>query len=166
MALTARLQFGDNDAKVYPEQYLVEDCHCHFTRQYNHFHPETDPRCERVELTVVAPGRENLSLYEWYISGEPRYSTSRQLPTATSCRRKNCSSKRPTAIPSARYTTSMVPVAAMSAWLLRQRPSPSTGRRSTTFSVTVNPHTSRLWQQYTQMPSRPPSFWGIWRMAN
>ncbi|MBQ8989689.1 MAG: hypothetical protein IJ067_08355 [Prevotella sp.] len=72
MALTARLQFGDNDAKVYPEQYLVEDCHCHFTRQYNHFHPETDPRCERVELTVVAPGRENLSLYEWYISGEPR----------------------------------------------------------------------------------------------
>ncbi len=70
MALTARLQFGDNDARVYTEEYLVEDCQCHFTRHYNHSHPDTNPRCERVELTVVAPGKENLNLYEWYISGD------------------------------------------------------------------------------------------------
>jgi len=71
MALIARLQFGDNDAKVYPREYLVEDCKCHFSRTYNHFHPNTDARCERLELTVVAPGKEDLNLYDWYLLGEP-----------------------------------------------------------------------------------------------
>ena len=71
MALTARLQFGDNDAKVYPTESLVADCHCHFVRQHNQFHPDTDARCERVEVVVVAPGKENLNLYDWYISQSP-----------------------------------------------------------------------------------------------
>lgn len=70
MALTARLQFGDNDARVYPDEYLVEDCQCHFTRHYDHLHPDREALCERMELTVVAPGRENQTLYEWYISGD------------------------------------------------------------------------------------------------
>ncbi len=71
MALTARLQFGDNEAKNYSAEYFVADCHCHFTRHHNHFHPDADAQCERVELIVVAPGKDNLNLYDWYISGTP-----------------------------------------------------------------------------------------------
>lgn len=71
MALTARLQFGDNESKAYPEEYLVADCHCHFVRHHNQFHPDEDARCERVEVIVVAPGKENLNLFDWYISGNP-----------------------------------------------------------------------------------------------
>ena len=67
MALMARLQFGDNRANLYSKEYLVMDCHLHFSRHHNHFRPDTDARCETVELVVVAPGWEDLNLYEWYI---------------------------------------------------------------------------------------------------
>ena len=68
MALLARLQFGDNTAGHYSKEYLVMDCHLHFSRHHDHFRPDTDARCEQVELVVVAPGREDLNLYEWYIN--------------------------------------------------------------------------------------------------
>jgi hypothetical protein len=68
MALMARLQFGDNSAGLYSKEYLVMDCHLHFSRHHNHFRPDTDARCEKVEVVVVAPGREDLNLYEWYIN--------------------------------------------------------------------------------------------------
>ena len=70
MALMARLQFGDNMAGLYSKEYLVMDCHLHFSRHHNHFRPDTDARCEQVELVVVAPGREDLNLYEWYINND------------------------------------------------------------------------------------------------
>ena len=68
MALTAKLQFGDNKSGRYPSEYLVADCHCHFIRGYNHAQPDSDARCERVDLSVVAPSKENLSLYDWFIT--------------------------------------------------------------------------------------------------
>ncbi len=67
MALMARLQFGDNMAGLYSKEYLVMDCHMHFSRYHNHFKPDTDARVEKVELVVVAPGKEDLNLYDWYI---------------------------------------------------------------------------------------------------
>ena len=70
MALMARLQFGDNMAGLYSKEYPVMDCHLHFSRHHNHFRPDTDARCEQVELVVVAPGREDLNLYEWYINND------------------------------------------------------------------------------------------------
>lgn len=70
MALTARLQFGDNMVGLYSKEYLVSDCHLHFTRHHNHFKPDTDARCETMELVVVAPGKEDLNLYEWYINND------------------------------------------------------------------------------------------------
>ena len=70
MALTARLQLGDNLAGLYSKEYLVADCHLHFKRHHNHFKPDTDARCETMELVVVAPGREDLNLYEWYINND------------------------------------------------------------------------------------------------
>ena len=67
MAFLARLQLGDNDSGLYSKEYLVADCRLHVTRHHNHFAPDSDARCERVEMVVVAPGREDLTLYEWYI---------------------------------------------------------------------------------------------------
>ncbi|MBP5776455.1 MAG: hypothetical protein J6W56_02780 [Prevotella sp.] len=66
MALTAVLEFGDNSIKRYSKQYLVSDCRLLFDRPFNSFSPEGATRCERVEVTVVAPGKEDLSLVEWF----------------------------------------------------------------------------------------------------
>ena len=60
MALTAVLEFGDNSIKRYSKQYLVSDCRFLFQRPNNGFSPEGAARCERVEVTVVAPGRRRL----------------------------------------------------------------------------------------------------------
>lgn len=67
MSLSASLQFGDNQVGLYTREYLVTECRCHFLRHYNYYLPDTDARCEKVEITVVAPGKEDLNLYEWYI---------------------------------------------------------------------------------------------------
>ena len=41
------------------------------TRLTSSSRPNTDALCEHIALTLVAPNMEDLSLYEWYISGEP-----------------------------------------------------------------------------------------------
>ena len=66
MALTAVLEFGDNSIKRYSKQYLVADCRMVFNRPYNAFSPQGIARCERIELSLVAPGKEDLGLFEWY----------------------------------------------------------------------------------------------------
>lgn len=67
MSLSAHLQFGDNQIGIYTHDYLVVDCRFHFTRHHNYYLPDSDARCNKVEVTVVAPGKEDLNLYEWYI---------------------------------------------------------------------------------------------------
>lgn len=66
MSLTARLQFGDNASRRYSKEYLVTDFKCHVVRSHNQARPDGSPRCERLEVTLVVPGREDLNLYEWY----------------------------------------------------------------------------------------------------
>ena len=66
MALTAVLEFGDNSIKRYSKQYLVSDCRLLFARPFNGFSPEGAARCERVEVTVIAPGKDDLGLMEWF----------------------------------------------------------------------------------------------------
>ena len=66
MALTAVLEFGDNSIKRYSKQYMVSDCRLLFARPFNGFSPEGAARCERVEVTVVAPGKDDLGLIEWF----------------------------------------------------------------------------------------------------
>ena len=34
------------------------------------FSPERAPRCERMEVTVIAPGKSDLSLFQWYSQQE------------------------------------------------------------------------------------------------
>ena len=66
MALIAVLEFGDNNIRRYSKQYLVSDCRLVFDRTYNAFRPDRAARCERVEVVVVAPGKEDLTLFEWF----------------------------------------------------------------------------------------------------
>ena len=66
MALTAVLEFGDNNIRRYSKKFMVADCRFVFDRSYNDFCPEGDTRCERMELFVVAPGKDDLTLFEWF----------------------------------------------------------------------------------------------------
>ena len=66
MALTAVLEFGDNTIQRYSKRYLVADCKLFFNRPYNAFCPQGVARCERIELAVVAPGKEDLGMFEWF----------------------------------------------------------------------------------------------------
>ncbi len=66
MALTAVLEFGDNTIQRYSKRYLVADCKLIFNRPYNAFCPQGVARCERIELAVVAPGKEDLGMFEWF----------------------------------------------------------------------------------------------------
>ena len=68
MALLASLQFGDNDNKRYSKEYLVSDVRCHIQRQHNRFYADSNAKCERLEVTIVAPGKEDLTLIDWYVS--------------------------------------------------------------------------------------------------
>lgn len=67
MALTATLQFGDNSVGRYFKEYLVTDFHCRVFRTHNEWRPDGNPKCDCLELSVVAPGKEDLNLYEWYV---------------------------------------------------------------------------------------------------
>ena len=70
--MLATLQFGDNGAHFYSKEYLVAECNCHFTRCHNHFRPDGNARCDKMTLTVVAPGKDDLNLFEWYADGSAR----------------------------------------------------------------------------------------------
>ncbi len=47
--------------------YDVVECKCHFKRHHNFYLPDANAICDKMELTIVAPGKEDLNLYEWYI---------------------------------------------------------------------------------------------------
>ena len=66
MALIAALEFGDNNIGRYSKSYLVSDCRFVFDRPYNSYRPEGMARCERLELEVIAPGKNDLNLFDWY----------------------------------------------------------------------------------------------------
>ena len=46
----------------------MSDCRFVFDRPYNEFRPEGAARCERLEVVVIAPGKSDLSLFEWFYS--------------------------------------------------------------------------------------------------
>ena len=71
MEVQAKLEIGNNYAKMYTKGYNVVNVFCHFTRETSSSRPDTDARCECIDITLVAPTIEDNSLYNWYISGEP-----------------------------------------------------------------------------------------------
>ena len=68
MSLLKKLQIGNNEIGKYTQEYLLLDYQCHTCRQHNDLRPEADKYCERIDMTIVAPGRENVHLYQWFIS--------------------------------------------------------------------------------------------------
>lgn len=66
MALLAVLEFGDNSTKRYYKQYLLTDLRLMFNRSYNVI-PTGKIRCEGMEITVVAPYKNDLSMFEWFL---------------------------------------------------------------------------------------------------
>lgn len=67
MTLSTKLQFGDNVSKFYNKEYMVAKCSCHVNRNYNHNHPDSAPRCERITVTLNVPAKEDIMLYEWFV---------------------------------------------------------------------------------------------------
>lgn len=68
MSLSATLQIGDNNIGIYDRQYKVVRCQYNFSRGYNFRLPDTTARNKTIAITIVAPGKEDLSLYDWYIN--------------------------------------------------------------------------------------------------
>lgn len=67
MTLSTKLQFGDNTCEWYNKEYMVAKCSCRINRNYNHNHPDSAPRCERIVVTLNVPVKEDLMLYEWFV---------------------------------------------------------------------------------------------------
>ena len=67
MSLSARLYIGDNASANYTKEYQVAQCKVKVSRHHNTFLPDADPRCDEVVLSVIAPDKNDLDLYEWYI---------------------------------------------------------------------------------------------------
>jgi hypothetical protein len=68
MSLLKKLEIGNNEIGKYTKDYLLMDYKCHTCRHSNEFRPDADKYCERIDMTIVAPGREDVSLYQWFIS--------------------------------------------------------------------------------------------------
>ena len=64
------MEFGDNADEKYDvdNNFLIVGLNCHITRSHNETRPDGLTWCDRMELTVVAPDKGNLVLYEWYIN--------------------------------------------------------------------------------------------------
>ena len=69
MSLSAHLQFGDNQISRYSKQYQLKEVKCHFQKSHDNVRPTSDAFCERIDVSVFIPGKEDLSLYEWFSSG-------------------------------------------------------------------------------------------------
>ena len=67
MSLLKKLQIGDNATGMYTKEYLLVDYKCHTCRSHNELRPNADMSCERIELTVIAPGVDDMSIYDWFI---------------------------------------------------------------------------------------------------
>lgn len=67
MSLLKKLQIGDNATGMYTKEYLLVDYKCHTCRSHNELRPNADMSCERIELTVIAPGVGDMSIYDWFI---------------------------------------------------------------------------------------------------
>lgn len=68
MSLIKKLQLGNNEIGRYTTEYLLKDYQCHTCRHYTDYRPSADKFCERIDMTVIAPGREDVSLYNWFIN--------------------------------------------------------------------------------------------------
>lgn len=62
MALLTKLTIQDVQ-----NEYLVVGFHCTYSRQHNRYVPTSRPTCDQIEITVVAPEKDDFLFYEWFI---------------------------------------------------------------------------------------------------
>lgn len=67
MSLFANLYLGDNASGTYTNTYRVVQCEVKVSRHHNSYTPDDNPRCDQLILSVIAPGQNDLMLFEWYI---------------------------------------------------------------------------------------------------
>lgn len=67
MSEYAQLKVGeDTSAKT----YSVMDCHCHFSRDYDHAEPAGNARCDRLSLLLNGVDAADLTFYQWFVNKE------------------------------------------------------------------------------------------------
>jgi len=71
MSLLKKLQIGDNYACRYTKEYLLADFKCRTHRLHDKHRPGVDKYCDYIEATVIAPGREDMEMYDWFINRSP-----------------------------------------------------------------------------------------------
>lgn len=67
MSLSAILKIGDNASGNYDKTYQVVSCSYKFSCGYNYRLPDTDARNNSIEITLISPIKEDLTIYDWYI---------------------------------------------------------------------------------------------------
>ena len=67
MSLSATLKIGDNAIGNYDKEYNVVGCQYKFSCGYNYRLPDTDAKNNSIVITLVSPGKEDLTIYDWYI---------------------------------------------------------------------------------------------------
>ncbi|MBR4381241.1 MAG: hypothetical protein IKP48_08295 [Bacteroidaceae bacterium] len=68
MSLLKKLQIGDNVSGRYTQEYLLTDYSCHTLRQFDEFRPKSEKYCDYIEMSVVAPGNQDMHFYKWFIN--------------------------------------------------------------------------------------------------
>ena len=70
MALDTYFQFGEEGK--YPtddkSKHRIRGMRCHVMRPHGKYHPDGPARCERLEITIVAPGLQDLQFMDWYVN--------------------------------------------------------------------------------------------------
>lgn len=67
MTLSAILKIGDNAIGNYEKEYHVVSCRYKVSCGYNYRLPDTEAKNNSIEITLVSPGQEDLTIYDWYI---------------------------------------------------------------------------------------------------
>ena len=67
MTLSAILKIGDNAIGNYEKEYHVVSCRYKVSCGYNYRLPDTEAKNNSIEITLVSPGKEDLTIYDWYI---------------------------------------------------------------------------------------------------
>jgi hypothetical protein len=67
MTLSAILKIGDNAIGNYEKEYHVVSCRYKVSCGYNYRLPDTEAKNNSIEMTLVSPGKEDLTIYDWYI---------------------------------------------------------------------------------------------------
>lgn len=68
MNIITHIEFGNNQVGIYNHDTLVTEVHTHFSRQFNAFHPSSIANCTSLDISIIAPLKDDLFFQEWYVN--------------------------------------------------------------------------------------------------